>query len=373
MTDPYDLSGQRVLAVDDSPTILALIEGVLEETGSKVTKAASGAEAREAMARPGGFDLILLDLTLPDAAGLDLLKEIRAVDSRVTVVLITGSASVASATEGFAIGSDGYIDKRFLENPDEVEALPYALSQAMARRQGLVAQEQLEEMKRSFFTMVTHDVRGPTGNVALLLQMVLDELGTEVTDQQREFLTLAHQTASEVVDLVTDFLDYSKIEAGYLRVEPEDVDLGALTDRVLGTQRIHARSRGQTLELSRPVEPLRVSVDPGQAGQIITNLVGNAIKYTPEGGKISVDVASEGSDAVIRVKDTGPGIPPDGLASLFAPYQRLPGEQVKTIQGTGLGLTIVKAMVQANGGSVIAESEGMPGRGSTFVVRLPIG
>jgi signal transduction histidine kinase len=105
---------------------------------------------------------------------------------------------------------------------------------------------------------------------------------------------------------------------------------------------------------------------------VLDNLISNAVKYTPDAGRITVQLRSEAGQAVLRVSDTGQGIPPTELSALFTKYHRLPGEATRGIHGTGLGLLIVKEIVEAHGGSVSAASEGIPGRGATFTVRIPL-
>jgi signal transduction histidine kinase len=129
--------------------------------------------------------------------------------------------------------------------------------------------------------------------------------------------------------------------------------------------------KGQTLYLDLPRHPVHARVDADRLGQVLDNLVSNAVKYSPEGGWITLSLAVEDGCAVFRVKDTGVGIDPEQFPRLFARYQRLPGEGTRGIRGTGLGLVIVKEIAEAHGGSVAAELAGAE-KGSTFTVRIPL-
>ncbi len=135
---------------------------------------------------------------------------------------------------------------------------------------------------------------------------------------------------------------------------------------------LQAEAKKQTLTVELPADPLPAHADGKRLQQVVENLLSNAIKYTPEGGSIVIRLDRDNKSGVIVVSDTGRGIPQDQLPALFAKYHRVPGQATKGIVGTGLGLTIVKEIVEAHGGSVQAESEGVKGKGATFTVRIPL-
>jgi signal transduction histidine kinase len=135
--------------------------------------------------------------------------------------------------------------------------------------------------------------------------------------------------------------------------------------------RVQADVKRQTITLEAP-ESVPATIDARKMEQVIDNLVSNAIKYTPDGGTISVAVVVSGNRATVSVADTGSGIPPDELRHLFSKYHRAPGQQTDAVLGTGLGLVIIKEIAEAHGGTVRAESEGIPGKGSTFIVDIPL-
>jgi signal transduction histidine kinase len=135
---------------------------------------------------------------------------------------------------------------------------------------------------------------------------------------------------------------------------------------------MQAQSKNQTVVVDLPAQPVSAYIDAERMKQVVDNLLSNAVKYTPEGGQITVQLQTEGKSAVLRVSDTGQGISKSQMEVLFSKYHRVPGETARRIQGTGLGLFIVKQTVESHGGSVSVESEGIPGKGSTFIVRLPL-
>ena len=365
------LAGQRVLTVDDSRAIRAFLQEILEPHVASVVLAADGAETRAVFGSGGAFDLVLLDLILPDTDGMTLLRELREIDADCAIVMITGAGGVHSATAAVLDGADGYIEKQHLTTAGENAQFFYALAQAVEHRAGVVAARRLEAMKADFYSMVTHDLRNPAGNVLVALKMLLSGKAGPLEPKQESLAQLAFRSAEKFVALINDYLDYAKIDAGYLRLDPAEADLAAVVRSSVEQGRTQAEVKRHTITFESP-EVLPAFMDATKLEQVFDNLISNAIKYTPDGGTITVTVTATDRSATIRVADTGDGIAPESLGQLFSKYHRVPGQQVAKIQGTGLGLLIIKEIVEAHGGTVRADSEGMPGKGSTFTVELPL-
>ncbi|MDB4916655.1 MAG: response regulator receiver sensor signal transduction histidine kinase [Gemmatimonadetes bacterium] len=365
------LAGQRVLTVDDSRAIRAFLQELLEPHVQAVMVAADGAETRAMFGKGGIFDLVLLDLILPDADGMDLLRELRAIDADCAIVMITGAGGVHSATAAVLEGADGYIEKQHLTTAGENAQFFYALAQAVEHRAGVVASRRLESMKADFYSMVTHDLRNPAGNVLVALKMLLSGKAGPLEPRQTSLAQLAMRSAEKFVTLINDYLDYAKIDAGYLRLDPAEANLAQVLRNSVEQALVQAELKRQTISLDAPHE-IATFMDATKIEQVMDNLISNAIKYTPEDGAISVSASVQDARVVINVADTGSGIAPDQLGHLFSKYHRIPGQQTSQIQGTGLGLLIIKEIVEAHGGVVHAASEGVPGKGSVFTVELPL-
>ncbi len=365
------LKGQRVLTVDDSRAIRAFLQEILEPHVSSVVVAADGAETRSRFGSGGSFDLVLLDLLLPDVDGMDLLRELRALDPDCAIVLITGAGGVNSATAAVLEGADGYIEKQHLTTAGENAQFFYALAQAIEHRAGVVAARRLESMKADFYSMVTHDLRNPAGNVLVALKMLLAGKAGPLEPKQTSLAQLAFRSAEKFVGLINDYLDYAKIDAGYLRLDVAKADLSAVVRSSVEQARTQADVKQQTITLIAP-ESIPAVIDARKMEQVLDNLISNAIKYTPDQGKISVHVSVLGDHAIVSVADTGGGIAADQLGHLFSKYHRVPGQSTADIQGTGLGLLIIKEIMTAHGGTVSAESQGVPGKGSVFTLGLPL-
>lgn len=275
--------------------------------------------------------------------------------------MLTGAGGVKSATAAVGFGADGYIEKHDLSIGGDLTEFFYALEQALERRAGIVAKKQLEQIKTGFYSMMTHDLRNPAGVLDSSLKMLLSGVFGELTGAQREVLLNMQLAAAKLLGLVSDYLDYTKIDAGYLKLELTDGDLRGVVENSVGGARLQALAKKQTLDVALPSAPVMVRADEERMGHVLDNLLSNAIKYTPDGGRIQVELMDEPAQAVLRVSDTGNGIPQDQLASLFTKYHRVPGKATRGIHGTGLGLLIVKEIIDAHGGAVCAESDGVPG------------
>jgi signal transduction histidine kinase len=369
--DGSPIAGQRILTIDDSRAIRVFLAQLITGRGAELEEAGTGAEALALYESGRRFDIVLLDLVLPDTDGFELLRRIREIDPETTIVMLTGSGSVRSATSAVRAGADGYMEKQHLVSGQDEDELLDALVLAREHREGVVARQQLESVRADFYSMVTHDLRTPTGNIAASLKVVLSGKAGELTDRQRQLLEVAERSAGKLLGLVNDYLDFSKIDAGYLRIERGPADLRDILALSVRQNTPQAAARQQTIELDLPGEAVEGSVDRERLEQVFDNLVSNAIKYTPEGGQVVARLRQEGESAVVVISDTGRGLSTDAMMSLFTKYGRVPGAGSRGVTGTGLGLLIVKEIVQAHGGDVRAESEGRD-RGSSFVVTLPL-
>jgi two-component system, sensor histidine kinase and response regulator len=377
-SDPFDLLEQpngaafslrRVLTVDDSSLIRAALRGIFSEAGIAVEEAKNGTEALERIQEVGRFDLILLDLIMPDIGGLEVLTQIRTISSDVVVVMLTSSDDMKSAIRAIREGADGYLQKGDMLISGDRREFFYALEQASNYRNGLIAQRQLEQLKLDLYSMVTHDLRNPASVIGLSMELFLEGTLGELSTDQRAQIQIADEAAQKILNLVTDYLDYAKIDAGYFKLESAPLELNDVVYSCVRQARVLLEAKGQHLHFE-PGEIIPLEGDEARVKQVMDNLLSNASKYTPEGGTITVSVGKYGNHIRIKIQDTGRGIPPELLPRLFGKYQRLPGENRRT-QGTGLGLVICKTIIEAHGGRIWAESQGIVGKGSSFIVELP--
>ena len=231
----------------------------------------------------------------------------------------------------------------------------------------LKAVEGANRAKDEFFAMLGHELRNPLGVISAAVH-VLNDRGDpdDRTARLREIIARQVQHLSRLVD---DLLDVSKLVARKLPLERRTENLRELAERTLFSFRALERATKHAISLAG--ESLWVNGDPTRLEQVVMNLLDNAVKYTPPGGRIDVSIAREGDDAILRVRDTGVGIPPDVLPLIFDPFVQANRSPDRPEGGLGLGLTLVKRLVELHGGTVSASSGGL-NRGSEFVVCLPL-
>jgi signal transduction histidine kinase/CheY-like chemotaxis protein len=230
--------------------------------------------------------------------------------------------------------------------------------------------EQASHLKDEFLATVSHELRTPLNAVLGWARM----LGSKQLppDRARHAIATIERNASALAHIIDDLLDVSRIVAGTLRLAPQPVDLVAVSQAALDAVRPLAATRNVQLAFSPDLEAVDpVSGDAGRLQQVIWNLLANAIKFTPEGGRVGVFVERSNDYMEIRVVDTGQGISPDFLPHVFERFRQADGATTRRDTGLGVGLAIVRQLVELHGGTVHAASEGV-GRGATFTVRLPI-
>lgn len=244
----------------------------------------------------------------------------------------------------------------------EVEAFSFSI---------LRAKEELErasKFKDQFLSTMSHELRTPLNAVLGFSELLTEERYGTLNERQQRYVKHIHTGGKHLLSLINDILDLSKIEAGRLQLTIENVPVRTLFAEVLDSLRPLADKKSQTLSREAPTG-LNVRADPTRFKQILMNLVGNAIKFTPEGGEISLSTCCLDGAIRVEVRDSGPGIPPEEQKRIFEPFYRL-GDTDKKIEGTGLGLAITRRLVELHGGNLGIESQ--PGSGSCFFFNLPV-
>lgn len=260
-----------------------------------------------------------------------------------------------------------------------VEAIRALLEQIGARRaaerevvRAQAALDHAHEVERArelIMNAVAHELRTPITAIVGYTELLQDELASTLTERQQAYLRSVGANCRQLHRLVEDLLDNARLQAGTFRLDIQDVEVGELLAQVVDSLVPMAQARGQNLELDRPSLPLALQADPGRLEQVFANLIHNAIKFTPPGGRVRVRAIDAPAGARVEVADTGPGIPVQAQSHLFEPFFQVSAEAAATARGTGLGLPIAKALVEAHGGTIDFESH--EGEGSTFWVFFP--
>ena len=225
-----------------------------------------------------------------------------------------------------------------------------------------------DRRKDQFLAMLAHELRNPLAPIRNAVELMRQVETVDPTFQpSRE---MVERQVKHLARLVDDLLDVSRITRGSIRLRKEIVDLGTIVERAVEGTRSLIESRAHELIVDLPKETIRLEADPTRLEQVISNLLNNAAKYTMPGGQIWVTAQPEPGEAVIKVRDTGIGVPPDVLERVFEPFVQSDGSLARSDGGLGVGLTLVRSLVEMHGGRVEAHSPGL-GQGSEFVIRLP--
>ncbi len=234
----------------------------------------------------------------------------------------------------------------------------------------ITALRHMDRMKSNFVSMVSHEIRGPMNSVLMQLQVVLDGLVGSITEKQQEILERAANKIDNLTQMTSELLDLASIESGLLVPQKGTVFLGDIVMEQIALLSPQAAARSIDLSAVVPETLPSVLANSRNMEQVLSNLMTNAIKYTPDGGRVEVSITTVADSVCIKVSDTGFGIDEEDRKYLFNRFFRVKNEQTRFIQGTGLGLSIVKSIVDAHDGRISVESQ--PGVGSTFSVFLPI-
>jgi two-component system phosphate regulon sensor histidine kinase PhoR len=234
----------------------------------------------------------------------------------------------------------------------------------------ITALKKVDQMKSDFVSMVAHEIKSPMNSVLALVKVIQDGLAGNLTEKQQEILGRVSEKIKGLADLAAELLDLSRIESGLITMEKERLQLEPLLHEQVGFHEAKARSKRVNLTIDPLPELPPVLVNKRSIEEVISNLITNAIRYTPEGGSITVSASPQKDYVRVSVKDTGFGIGKEDLDRIFERFYRVKNDQTRYITGTGLGLAIVKSIVDAHNGLIKVESE--IGRGSTFHVDLPI-
>jgi len=372
----------RILIVDDLAEKLLIYSSLLEGIDAEIIEARSGTEALKRVLE-GSFAVILLDVNMPDIDGLETATLIRGHRNgrHTPIIFITAYADEMQTARGYALGAVDYILSPIvapvLRTKVQVFVDLYNAHSALARsnqeletrvKERTAEREQLSRLKDEFLATMSHELRTPLnaifGWVTLLRTRRLDE-----PTQERALETIERNARAQK-RLIEDLLDVSRIVTGKVALEIMPVDPRRVVEAALETMAPAAQAKGITVVPLLDTGVATVRGDFARLQQIVCNLLSNAIKFTPSGGKVDVCLAHRNGEAEISVSDSGQGIKPEFLPLVFDRFRQEDGSISRRHGGLGLGLAIVRHLVELHAGSVEAFSAG-EGKGSRFVVRLP--
>ncbi len=388
MNEPFTIP-PRVLIVDDNPKNLQVLGKILQGEQYEVEFAIDGIAALEWLEiKP--FDLILLDVNMPGLDGFEVCRRIRAnrKHDRLPVIFLTAETLRESVLKGFELGGQDYITKPFdsreltmrvktqvllKRHIEQLEDLNQNLELKVQERtrELTIAKEKAEEsdrLKTAFLMNISHEIRTPMNGILGFLRLLekpdLDD------SRRKEFLSMANISGQRLVGTINDIIEISKIEIGDAAIVISEVNTEELMQAQLASHTSLAREKALVLSVFDHVrgDDARILSDRSKLEKILSNLILNAIKFTVRG---SVEIGNflAGNELVFIVKDTGIGIPADQFGAVFERFVQADMSLNRNYEGSGIGLSIVKAYVEALGGKVWLQSE--VGKGSTFYFSVP--
>jgi two-component system, NtrC family, sensor histidine kinase GlrK len=261
------------------------------------------------------------------------------------------------------IANGNFEGKLMVRSPPEIGELAAAINSMCEKLQ------EIDRLKADFFDSMSHELRTPLTSIKEGTGLLLDGVGGETTEKQRKLLGILAEESNRLISVVNSLLDLSKMEAGMMVYDFEVAHVGPLVKRALAEIAPLVEAKGIRLECDLDATLRPVRLDPERILQVLRNLLGNAVKFTPNGGLVRVFAKPADGKLAISVKDSGPGIPAESLISIFEKFNQGRRQTPYARQGTGLGLAIAKTIITSHGGKIWAESE--PGDGSTFIFVLP--
>ncbi len=363
----------KVVLADDNADMRDYVRRLLS-TDYEVIAVADGAEAlRAATARKP--DLVITDVMMPKLDGFGLLKALREEPGTAStpIIMLSARAGEEARVEGLQAGADDYLTKPFSAR-ELLARVAGTLALAGARREAAQREEELlreaDRRKDEFLATLAHELRNPLAPIRNGLQILRLGRGNHQAEEQAR--AMIERQVQQMVRLIDDLLDLSRISRGKIELRRERIDLAAAVQSAVETSRPLIEQAGHALTLSLPAEPVFVDADVTRLAQVFANLLNNAAKYTQKGGgEIRLAVEPMDQEVAVSVKDNGVGIPAPMLPQIFEMFTQVDRSLERTQGGLGIGLSIVKRLVEMHGGTVEARSEGR-GRGSEFVVRLPV-
>lgn len=363
-TKPEKPPRVRVLVIDDQLSVRKLLTALLSPETYEVVSVASGEEAVET-ARTQRFDLAICDMKMNGMDGVATLKALKGLQPALEVLMLTGDKNPETAFAAMNQGAYAFISKPF-----EIAQLRLALEKAMEHRT-LHSQvgylEDMNRLKSEFLSNMSHELRTPMNGLIGYTSLLLDGTYGTLADEQRHVLRRVEKNAEDLLVLINSILDLSKIQAGMMAVTLEEFNLATVAEDAIFTVEPLFKAKGLTLELVAS-GAARVRADRTKVKQVFINLLGNAQKFTEAGG-VTVRLSSGKGFGVFSVTDTGIGMKAEDIPLIFDEFRQLDGSSTRSQGGTGLGLTIVKRLVDLMNGTIEVVSE--PAKGTTITVRLP--
>jgi two-component system sensor histidine kinase/response regulator len=355
----------RLLLVDDEEVVLDSCRAILEGGDYEVAVAVSGSEGLQKVAEFAP-DLVFVDLKMPGMSGMQVLEELHSLDPTIVSIVFTGFATIESAVEAMKRGAYDFLPKPF--TPDDFRAMiRRGLEWRRLVLETTALRREREALRDNFAAIVSHELRSPLGAVQQNLFVLIRELSAVISEDQQRRLERMSSRIDDLLGLISRWLRGFSVDFTGLKESFLPVAIGEPVAKAV--ESAQAEAVRKEVDVVATVDPAAaVFGDEGTLTEAVLNLIGNAVKYSRPGGRVTVTAVRELEKVVVSVADTGVGIPEADLPRIFDGFYRGQAAESGT-SGAGIGLAVTRRIVEIHGGAVTAKSE--PGRGSTFVITLP--
>ena len=364
----------KILLVDDRPENLYSLENILASENRIILKASSGEEALK-IAFSEDLALILLDVQMPVMDGFEVAHMLKQTNrTRKTPILFVTAISKEKKymLKGYQEGCIDYLFKPL--DVDITQAKVNTLLKLHDQQRELEIKNaelaKLNQEKNYFLGVASHDLRNPIGNIISLVHILEDELGDSLSLEMKEMLQMMHDSGRDMLELLNNLLDVSKIESGSMNLNLKSDSIAGTIQKSINDNIRTANAKSIILDYNIADNIPQVAFDKVHLQQVLNNLISNAIKFSFGNTHVEINVIQKENDVVISVKDQGQGIPSNDIHRVFMPFARTSVASTNGEKSTGLGLTIAKRIVEAHGGNIWLSSE--VGKGTTFFFSLPI-
>jgi len=367
-----------ILVVDDEPGIRSGVTRILrnftvsypfleDDIGFNVVEAATGEEAIDIIKRSSPA-IVLLDNKLPGIQGVEVLQFINQNHPDILVMMITSYASLELAVRATNIGAYDFVPKPF--TPQELKSsIENITKHYFLRRMTRKLHREGKQVRFQFLTVLSHELKAPLNAVEGYLKMMQEKQAGDSIDSYMDFIDRSLARIQSMRNLIMDLLDLTHIESGKRQRSLREIDLTLVARSAIETMTPLAIQRDVTLNL-QTTDPVIMLADSDDMEILFNNLISNAVKYNKPGGWVNCSISKTASAVTITVSDSGIGIEPDDIPKLFQEFTRIKNPQSKNVTGSGLGLSIVKRVVDLYGARIDVQSE--PGVGSTFTITFPL-
>lgn len=371
------MSTLKILVVDDEPGIRSGVTRILrnfrvdypfmEEAFDFEVFEASTGEAGIEMVESNQPDILLLDNKLPGIQGIEVLEYIKKKQYNIIVVMITSYASLELAVKATSDGAYDFIPKPF--TPQELKSsIENITKKVFLKKMTTRLQESGKQVRFQFLSVLSHELKTPLNAIDGYLKMIRErQLGSRIEDYD-EAIERSLDRIRGMRTLILDLLDLTKVETSRGKRNIVEVNVPGIVRTAIDTMQPYSIQKEVNISLTGP-EILTIQADPNELEIICNNLISNAIKYNKEGGSVHCELADEGDQVGISVTDTGIGMTPAEMEKLFQDFVRIKNEKTRNITGSGLGLSIVKKLVESYNGKI--EVSSTPDQGSIFKVFIP--